>query len=91
MSAVRYEKRGHVAIVTIDRPKARNALSPEVIVRLDRAWSEARDDDEVRVAIVLENLCCVGIGSCENRAPSCEIQEELERQDGIAHLLKRDG
>ncbi len=52
MSAVTYEKRGPVAVVTIDRPEARNAMDPEVLVRLDRAWADVAADDEVRVAVL---------------------------------------
>jgi len=47
-----YEKRGHVAIVTFNRPERRNALSPETMVRLAEAWRDFRDDDEMRVAIL---------------------------------------
>jgi enoyl-CoA hydratase/carnithine racemase len=36
MAAVTYQQRDRVGIVTIDRPAARNALSPEVMVLLDR-------------------------------------------------------
>ena len=50
MPAVITERRGHVLLVTLNRPEARNALSPEVIVRLDAAWNELRDDDELRRA-----------------------------------------
>lgn len=52
MSAVQYEKRGHIGIVTIDRPEARNALSPEVVVRLSRYFDDAAGDDDVRVVIL---------------------------------------
>lgn len=52
MAAVEYERTGHVAVVTLNRPEARNALSPEVMVRLAEAWDEIAADDEVRVAIV---------------------------------------
>ena len=52
MSALTYEKDGHIAIITINRPEARNAMNPEVIVRLDEAWKNVHDDDEVRVAII---------------------------------------
>ena len=52
MAAVTYEKRDKVAIVTIDRPEARNALSPEVVVLLDRYFTEAADDDDVRVLVL---------------------------------------
>jgi enoyl-CoA hydratase len=49
---VKFEKRGHVALVTLNRPDARNAFNPEVLVRLDDAWATVRQDDEIRVAIV---------------------------------------
>lgn len=52
MPAVLTETRGHVLLVTINRPEARNALSPEVIVRLDEAWNELRDNDDLRVGII---------------------------------------
>lgn len=42
----------HVAIVTIDRPEARNAIDPEVALRLADAWAELRDDPEVRAIVV---------------------------------------
>lgn len=47
-----FERRGHVALVTLNRPEARNALSPEVAVLLSRAWLQVRDDDGIRVAVV---------------------------------------
>ena len=52
MPVVRYEKQGHVAVVTIDRPEARNAMSPEVLCRLYDAWQEVQRDDAVRVAVL---------------------------------------
>jgi enoyl-CoA hydratase len=52
MPAVDYERHGHVAVVTLNRPEARNAMSPEVIVRLADAWDEVARDDAVRVAIL---------------------------------------
>ncbi len=38
--------------ITLNRPEARNALSPELVVRLDRAWCELRQDPELRAAVV---------------------------------------
>ena len=52
MAVVEFEKRGHVAIVTLNRPEARNAVDPECVVRLVRCWVAIRDDSEVRAAIV---------------------------------------
>jgi enoyl-CoA hydratase len=50
--AVLYEVDGYVATVTFNRPEARNAVNPEVIVRLADAWDAIDSDDNVRVAIV---------------------------------------
>ncbi|MCR5873684.1 enoyl-CoA hydratase-related protein [Phenylobacterium sp. J426] len=49
---VNFERRRHVAIVTLNRPEARNAISPEMLVRLAEAWTRVRDDQEIRVAVV---------------------------------------
>lgn len=51
-TAVLYETDGHIATVTFNRPEARNAVNPEVIVRLADAWDAIDADDEVRVAIL---------------------------------------
>lgn len=47
-----YEKRDGIAILTINRPEQRNALSPETMVRLASAWTDFRADDSLRVAIL---------------------------------------
>lgn len=52
MAVVNYETRGHIAVITLNRPEARNAINPEVAARLADAWEKVRDDDEVRVAIL---------------------------------------
>ncbi|MFP6837927.1 MAG: enoyl-CoA hydratase-related protein [Pseudomonadales bacterium] len=52
MALVDYELDGHVAIITLNRPEARNAINPEVAVRLADAWESVRADDNVRVAVL---------------------------------------
>jgi enoyl-CoA hydratase len=52
MALVDMEIRGHVALVTLNRPEARNAINPEIACRLADAWTEIRDNDEIRVGIV---------------------------------------
>jgi enoyl-CoA hydratase len=47
-----YERDGHVAIVTMNRPAAKNALSGEMLVRMYDAWVEIDEDPELRVAIL---------------------------------------
>lgn len=46
------EKRGHVLIVTMNRPEARNALSSEMMATMRDAWDQVDADPEIRVAIL---------------------------------------
>jgi enoyl-CoA hydratase len=49
---VLYERRGHTALITLNRPERRNALSPEVFARLRERWDAFDADREARVAIL---------------------------------------
>ena len=51
-TVLEYEKRGHIAYITLNRPEVRNAIDPELMVRLAEAWLDYDQDDELRVAIV---------------------------------------
>jgi enoyl-CoA hydratase len=46
------EQRGHVLIVTMNRPEARNALSPEMLAIMRDAWDRVDSDDSIRVCIL---------------------------------------
>ncbi len=50
--ALLYEKKDHIAYLTLNRPEAHNALDPETILELLAAWEDYRDDPEMRCAIV---------------------------------------
>ena len=49
---LRVEKRGALAIVTLDRPKVLNALNTATFAELDSAFDELASDGEVRVALL---------------------------------------
>lgn len=51
-SLVRFEKLEHVAVVTMNRPGAMNALNLEMLARLADAWTAIDADGDVRVAIL---------------------------------------
>lgn len=51
-TTVLYEKDGRVATITLNRPAARNALTPEMLCRLADAFIDFRNDDGLRVAIL---------------------------------------
>lgn len=46
------ERHGHVLVVTMNRPEAKNAWSLEMLARLWAAWQEVDQDDTIRVAIL---------------------------------------
>ncbi len=52
MTVLEIEKKDHVATVTLNRPDARNALDPELIVRLAQAWDDIRADDDIRAVVL---------------------------------------
>jgi enoyl-CoA hydratase len=58
------EKRDGVMVLTMNRPEARNALSPQMLVKLCAAWYEYRDTDALRCAILTgagdEDFCAGG-------------------------------
>ena len=52
MNVLHYEIHDHVAVVTLNRPEARNSLNPELIVALAEVWEQIKEDQQVRVAVI---------------------------------------
>src|SRR3954462_5958191 len=46
------EKRGHVLIVTMNRPEAKNALSGPMLAGMTAAWNRVDEDPEIRACIL---------------------------------------
>lgn len=49
---VHYEERGHVALITIDRPERRGAMNFESYSQLAGGWRKAAANPEVRVVVI---------------------------------------
>ena len=49
---IRYERDGHVAVLTYDRPEQRNAVSRRMNAELHEAWRDFRDDDGAFVLVI---------------------------------------
>jgi enoyl-CoA hydratase len=49
---VRYSVGDGIAVITLDRPQAANAQSPQVLKELDAAWSASDGDPAVRVVVL---------------------------------------
>lgn len=73
------ERRGHVLVVTLNRPEARNAFSPDMLVRAYDAWKELDEDPDLRVGVVTGagNNFCSGM---DLKALSKGVSEEAGRR-----------
>ncbi|BCQ27089.1 enoyl-CoA hydratase (plasmid) [Caballeronia sp. NK8] len=70
---IRYSVTDYVAVVTLDRPEALNALDIDTLVELRSRLSEARDDDDVRVIVITgagAKSFCVGADLKRTLPPS---------------------
>jgi enoyl-CoA hydratase len=76
---VTYERRGTVAMVTLNRPEYRNAQNSAMTYALDAAFARAVDDDEVTVIVLSGNgkHFCAGhdIGT-----PGRDVDQTFERK-----------
>ena len=52
LNTVVYEKRGKLALITMNRPESLNALNEELHAELASCWEDVKQDEEVQVAIV---------------------------------------
>jgi len=93
MPLVDFDMRGHIAVITLNRPDARNAINPEVAVRLADAWQEVKDNGGVRVAVLTGtgNAFCAGADLGQliplvsgARKPENEWDERVVSEPGIA-------
>ncbi|MFN8160506.1 MAG: enoyl-CoA hydratase-related protein [Solirubrobacterales bacterium] len=60
---IRYEERGHLRVITIDRPERMNAIGPVTSREMVDAFGRFRDDGEARVAVLTgagERAFCAG-------------------------------
>lgn len=94
MAVLEVERRDHVTLLTLNRPDARNALSPELIARLAAAWDDVRADDTVRAVVLTGargSTFCAGFDLALSiplltgaREPENEWDEALVSDPGLA-------
>jgi enoyl-CoA hydratase len=79
---LRFERRGRVAEVTVDRPEARNALSPAMYFGLRYAVDRVNDDDELDGLIITgtDDVFIPG-GDLSRGGPDGWMDFELLRMD----------
>lgn len=52
MADIIYEKKGHIAYLTFNRPERKNTFTPNTFVVLSDAWVDIQNDPEIRVVII---------------------------------------
>ena len=86
------ELRGHVLIVTMNRPEARNALSGEMLRLMEEAWDRANSDPSVRVVVLTGagGYFCAGadLKAMSKDAPSDKFESGAFDPSVIKSLLK---
>ncbi|MBJ19399.1 MAG: enoyl-CoA hydratase [Deltaproteobacteria bacterium] len=55
MEFIQYETQGRVAVLTLDRPEARNAQTPQLLRELDANYDRATEDENIRVIVLKAN------------------------------------
>ena len=90
-----YEKSGHVATVTLNRPQKLNAYSEIMVHEVLAALGDARDDDEIRAVIVTgagRGFCSGGdIGrdfQYPTRYRGHRMESMLEMRENMHELVK---
>jgi enoyl-CoA hydratase/carnithine racemase len=84
---VRFETTGAVAVLTIDRPDALNALDLDALHELRRHLAEVRDRDELRVAVVTGagvRSFCAGADLKSTQTSPASYAQALFRSPGRA-------
>src|SRR5690606_5141615 len=84
------EKRGHKAILRLNRPEARNAISPALALAMEAAIDDIENDDEIWVGIVtgVGEAFCAGADLKEIAAG--KAADLLTDRGGFGGIVKRE-
>jgi enoyl-CoA hydratase len=79
---------GHVLVVTMNRPEAKNALSPEMLVGLADAWDRIDSDPEIRCAVLTGagGVFCAGadLKAMNNAQDDSDASRRFREDSGLA-------
>ncbi len=74
------EVRGHVGILTVNRPKVHNALSSETLLAMEQTFIDLENDSNVHVIVIT--------GSGEKSFIAGGDLAEMEHRQGLAHYFE---
>ena len=78
------EKDGHVLTVTLNRPEAKNAFSPSMLVKMNDAWDLVDEDPDIRVAIL------TGAGGVFCAGADLKAMNDTQTEDADAKRFRAD-
>ena len=90
---VTYEKQGNVAVITINRPEARNAVNTAVATGMEEALDKMEADDEVWIGIVTGAKTAKGYIFCAGadlKQMSVDPAGMMTLRGGFAGIVKRE-
>jgi enoyl-CoA hydratase len=86
---IRFETRGHVAVITIDRPAVRNAVDGEVAHGLERALDQLEHTDGLRVGVLAGEGPAFSAGADLRLIAAGRRHEMYTERGGFAGLTAR--
>ncbi|MCO4760208.1 MAG: enoyl-CoA hydratase/isomerase family protein [Myxococcales bacterium] len=75
--AVLYERRGHIGLITLNRPDNRNSMTPELLDAFAGAVSQAKADAELRCVVI------TGKGRCFSAGADFKSNIQIEGGEGF--------
>jgi enoyl-CoA hydratase len=87
---VKYAVEGRTAIITIDRPQARNSISPEVAQGIEAAIDKVEADEEVWVAILTGTPPVFSAGADLKAIGEGRAAELSTERGGFAGITRRE-
>jgi enoyl-CoA hydratase len=87
---VDYEARGRVAVITLNRPEARNAVNGEVATEMEAAIDRLEETDDVWVGVINHTGPVFSAGADLKAIGAGKAAELATKKGGFAGLVRRD-
>lgn len=84
---VRFETRGHIAVVTLDRPEARNAINGAMAMGIEAALDRLEEDRNLRVGVLTHTGGTLSAGADLKSAGTDRL---ITKRGGFAGLVRRE-
>jgi enoyl-CoA hydratase len=82
------EREGHIIIVTLNRPEAKNALTPSMLIGMYKAWRMLDEDNDLYCAVLTGkgDTFCAGMDLKSGTAPEENVEEIQKLMQEIPNL-----